>query len=134
MKKPEIEVVRFGAEDVIATSGAPKLLTWSNLGGETKGDSIVRFGSNTFGTNPDSHSDSEVSNILDALGNYYNWTGSPNDTNVYFSIDEGKSHKTLSNLWTDADAPKWAIIPTDYNTTYWYKGLNNGFYWFYKQK
>lgn len=121
MKKPEIEVVRFGAEDVIATSGAPKLVAWSNLG-ETKGDSIVTFGGKTYGK--------DSSTIVDDLKNYYEWSGSPSKPSVYFSIDSGKSYKTLTALLND-DVGAWAI-PTDYNTTYTFEKLDNGRYWFYK--
>ena len=124
MKKPEIEVVRFGAEDVIATSG----VEWSGVGG-TKWDSSVSIGGNTYGqTQGEGYNTSGAA--MTALKDYYknhpDWmSGSPSASNVKFSI--GTSSKTLSNLWDDD--PGWGVSD-DYNGFYTYQGKDNLYYWF----
>ena len=126
MKKPEIKVVRFGAEDVIATSAAPKLLTWSDLGAPY-GDSKVSFGGKEYGSN--NTPSSIVTALKDYYTNYPDWSGdiSISSTNVYFSIDKGKSYRTLKILWGDGDLG-------DYNGSYTYQGKSDkGYYWFYHQ-
>lgn len=135
MKKPEIEVVRFGAEDVIATSAAPKLVKWSNLG-EDAGDSSVSFGGKNYGQTKDEGYNTPGAAVT-ALKDYYGWSGSPSASNVRFSIDsDTTSYKTLANLWNDADAPAWAIIPPAYNGSYTFdQNISSGsnYYWFFKQ-
>ena len=48
MKKfnAEMKVVRFGAEDIIVTSG--KFLTWGNLGNDDPLDNSLEFGGETY--------------------------------------------------------------------------------------
>ena len=128
MKKPEIEVVRFGAEDVIATSAR---VMWSNLGGDP-GDSIVRFGGKSYGKAQTQ--DNEAGKAASALLKYYGKTVNPDTAkmNTFFSLDRNSSggaqfnnlFKDTSNAYNSYNNESFTVL--EYDSV-------KGYYWFYKQ-
>ncbi len=126
MKKPEIEVVRFGAEDVIATS-----VVWFNLGGDP-GDNIVRFGGKSYGQAQTQ--DNEVGAAASALLEYYgypNVDGNIAKNHTFFRMDRTiPGGARFDNLFNDTLERDFTSYNNVSFTILEYDSVNNR-YWFY---
>lgn len=115
MKKfnPEMKVVRFGNEDVIATSGS---FTLTNFGDKSPKNGIINFNNNTY-SNID---EVGASQFIGALTGY---SYTPNITNDNFSI---KPIREILATERESDS-----FDSDWDGDYLYDSNNN---WFYKKQ
>ena len=117
MQNPELKVVRFSAEDVIATSGMLSLVTLSGFGdGDNAGNNTWTVGSTTYRMDTDSFAD-----LQDALETYGDGAGDQ-VTPWYVNSD---LEDRLNNLW-NKDNDGWGAFNGSYswNGEYWYKISN----------
>ncbi|MBR4358007.1 MAG: hypothetical protein IKQ00_08775 [Butyrivibrio sp.] len=117
MKKfnAEMKVVRFGAEDVIVTSG--KSLTLSNVGDDKPSNNSMEFGGVTY-----SRQNCSSVTIRNHLSDYFDSSlkdKTPSQIMFYINSNESKS---LSNVWIDNN------VNNSYNGKYTYADGS-----FYKQ-
>jgi len=114
MKKfnAEMKVVRFGAEDMIVTSG--KFLTLSGVGDGIENNNSMEFGGETY-----SRQTCNIKTIHKNLSDYFDSSLSKNYNDVKFYIN-GSESETLTRVWGGDYANG------SYNGTYTYDA-NRGF-------
>ena len=95
---PEMKVVRFGNEDVIATSGAPDRFTLTNFGDKTNANGVINFNNKTY-----TNDDSGASEFLSDISGYYSKVRIARDTNNDYSIitilDRERTNDTFKSPW-----------------------------------
>ena len=124
MDKPTIELIRFDASDVIATSG-PVTLTVSNFKNGTQGDLSIKFGNDTYnGFFQANDFDAALRNegYTSTTNRYPTNNTNPDEADLwfYFSLD-----------YTEDYVDNNQILADDINGTYtyiWY-GSNGQWEW-----
>ena len=126
MKTPTMEVVRFGNEDVIATS-MPLII--SGFGNSKKADASMKIIDNnpptTFTTSESNPwSAAQLRDVTNQMKVLYPGMTAANSTQVWFYAGSNKANLlTLfaRDRWVSNDTPEYGI----YNGTYFYMGGNN---------
>lgn len=111
---PEMKVVRFGNEDVIATSSVVKTITLSGMGSGGSNDNTLSFGGYTYVYGKDS---AKKATIAQSLSDYFEDSALNTTSFSYINFNNGTADKNLNVLWGGSDSA------TDgYNYTYVYDG------------
>ena len=98
----EMKVVRFGSEDVIATSGIPNSFTLTKFGkGNTSsdgiGDGVISFNNQTYNNDA-----SGASAFIGELSSFYNGPQIARDNNNTYTVQQILDHErnsTFSSSW-----------------------------------